>query len=73
MECPRCRSKIPHGAIACPECAKPLATFPVSALEKKQGEGFNPMWIVYGLSGCLFLVIAFIAVVIILMFLFSPG
>ena len=74
MECPRCRCNIPHGAIICPECAKPLATFPVSALEKKREEGFNFMWIVYGFSCCLFVILAFIAIVIILMFLFnSPG
>ena len=59
MKCPRCRCDIPQGAIDCPECGKPLATFPVSLTTiQRQEKKFNPMWVVYGCSGCLFFSVA---------------
>ncbi len=73
MKCPRCRCDIPHGVINCPECGKPLATFPVSQTAiLRQEKSFNPMWLVYGGCGCLFFLIVILFVLIMLGILIMP-
>ena len=71
MECPRCRCEIPHGSISCPECGKPLATFPVNPVEQKKEKSFNPLWLAYGGCGCAFLIVATVVVLLLLYWAFQ--